>query len=227
MGATGFGTSVLLAVVCCIAPFGSDAIPVAEEMNAGQYKRLQYIGFPIETGYNGYLSQNMLFYGEDNGVGSYVGLEDIQADIDARVDIMGKAINASASNSSVDVRKDTLKVFLAPEFFFRGPKGAYHAEAPPLMHIGQKLANLVRHPRFEDWVFVFGSIIVRTQSVALFLAPAADLKYAWSQGFNENANLTAALTGVDGGEGNSSNAALQDTYNFAIIQVCSVQHPSV
>ena len=84
-------------------------------------RRLQYVGFPVQTGYNGYLGPNMLYYGENNGLGSYVGLNDIEEDIDARIEIMRAAINASASNSSVDNRGDTLKVFLAPEFFMNKP----------------------------------------------------------------------------------------------------------
>jgi hypothetical protein len=159
-------------------------------------RRLQYIGFPVQTGYNGYLGPNMLFYGENNGLGSYVGLEDIEADIDARIEIMRAAINASASNASVDHRDDTLKIFLAPEFFFRGPKGAYHADAPELLHIGDKLRRLVEHPRYADWIFVFGSII----------------------GFNHNENLTSAAATASVVGANVTASDLLDTYNFAIIQ---------
>jgi hypothetical protein len=150
----------------------------------------------VQTGYNGYLGPNMLYYGENNGLGSYVGLEDIEEDIDARIEIMRAAINASASNSSVDNRSDTLKIFLAPEFFFRGPRGAYHADAPELLHIGEKLRRLVEHPRFTNWIFVFGSII----------------------GFNHNENLTAAVGGSGIAGGNMTVGDLLDTYNFAIIQ---------
>eukprot|EP00958_Prasinococcus_capsulatus_P020614 scaffold2707_cov417-Prasinococcus_capsulatus_cf.AAC.25 len=48
---------------------------------------------------------------------------------------------------------------MAPEFFFRGPKGAYEASHPELLALGDKIQQLVADPIWKDWIFVFGSII--------------------------------------------------------------------
>ena len=76
---------------------------------------------------------------------------------------------ADAVDRAYDVsnKDDTiLKIFLAPEFFFRGVNGAFefHAnetieECSEICHILQGLENIVANKRFENWLFLFGTII--------------------------------------------------------------------
>ena len=54
--------------------------------------------------------------GED-GLQCYLGLEDASNDIDKRLSIMGDAVNKAYEKSNKDT--SVLKIFLAPEFFFR------------------------------------------------------------------------------------------------------------
>ena len=155
---------------------------------AAAYRRVQYVGFPIQTGYDGYLGANMFYISEEDNVGVYPGLDDSKADLDGRLGIMERALEVSLAAPELDARSDTLKIFLAPEFFFRGPAGAYSAEDPTLLQLGDSLRSLVSDTRWRDWVFVFGSII-GSNKMAAHAAP----------------NYT-------------SGKPLWDTYNFAIVQ---------
>lgn len=42
-----------------------------------------------------------------------------------RLDVMRDALDLAMASPHVDHSKTTLKIFVAPEFFFRGPHGAY------------------------------------------------------------------------------------------------------
>jgi hypothetical protein len=119
--------------------------------------------FPIQTGYDGYLGSNMYYIDEENGVGVYPGLTDIEADLDGRLAVMNRALEVSLDAPDLDESNSTLKIFLAPEFFFRGPMGAYSAEDPALLELGDKLRSMVADTRWRDWVFVFGSVIGATK----------------------------------------------------------------
>jgi hypothetical protein len=68
---------------------------------------------------------------------------------------MEDAIMTAASKTNRD--PETLKIFMAPEFFFRGPYGAYEME--DVASIISKLKEIANKPIFKDWIFFFGSII--------------------------------------------------------------------
>lgn len=74
----------------------------------------------------------------------------------------------AVDRAHVDSDKDAsvLKIFLAPEFYFRGVNGAFefHAnetvgECSDICHILKGLENIVSNKRFENWLFLFGTII--------------------------------------------------------------------
>jgi hypothetical protein len=58
---------------------------------------------------------------------------------------------SSARNSK------TLKIFMAPEFFFRGVQGAYDITLVP--EIFSELRRFTSDAKFSDWLFVFGTVI--------------------------------------------------------------------
>lgn len=94
----------------------------------------------------------------------YLGLEDTAADIHRRLTIMADAVDRAYDVSNKD--DNILKIFIAPEFFFRGVNGAFefHAnetrrECSEICHILQGLENVVANKRFENWLFLFGTII--------------------------------------------------------------------
>jgi hypothetical protein len=51
----------------------------------------------------------------------------------------------------------TLKIFMAPEFFFRGIKGAYDISL--VSEIFSDLRAFTKDVKFKDWLFVFGTVI--------------------------------------------------------------------
>ncbi len=101
----------------------------------------------------------------------YIGLPDPMLDVRGRIEIMMDAVEkayAVVSNDPND-NHETLKVFIAPEFFWRGITGAYSFstdEIPddpsvcgPICQILMGLENIVAQERFEDWIFLFGTIV--------------------------------------------------------------------
>ena len=107
------------------------------------YKYFQFIGYEIETG-------------------KYMGLDDTPDDEDdARKDLLGRckimteAIDVAFPKAQPDT--DTMKVFVAPEFYFRGKQGAYPVTM--LHEIIDTLRKHVKDPKFNDWLFVYGSAI--------------------------------------------------------------------
>ncbi|KAL7428717.1 hypothetical protein ACHAXH_000878 [Discostella pseudostelligera] len=94
----------------------------------------------------------------------YLGLEDTAADIHRRLTIMADAVDKAYDVSNKD--DNILKIFIAPEFFFRGVNGAFEfhtnetrGECSEICHILQGLENIVANKRFENWLFLFGTII--------------------------------------------------------------------
>ncbi len=111
------------------------------------YRRAQMIGFNIRPG------TKKTLLGQD----TYRGNADDTADIAARCEAMKRAIRAGAASAAVDPAEDVLKVFMAPEFYFRGENGAY-----PVERINNILTDLRKETdqfKYADWLFAFGSII--------------------------------------------------------------------
>lgn len=120
------------------------ATPVKFQLEpAPQYAFFQFIGYEIETG-------------------KYMGL-DVKADdeADARKDILGRckimteAIDVAFPKANASA--DTMKVFVAPEFYFRGIQGAYPVGM--LHEIIDELRKHTKDPKFKDWLFLYGSAI--------------------------------------------------------------------
>jgi len=150
-----------------------------------KYKRVQGIGFQIYTGgAPAYLASNDTDHripnpecvgrasygqvvGEDHPhLQCYVGHVDPMVDVQKRIEIMSDAIDRAYALA--DESEETLKVFIAPEFYWRGINGAYHFldEAPddpdicgPVCGLLKGMENIVAHKRFENWLFVMGTVI--------------------------------------------------------------------
>ena len=116
---------------------------------------------------------------EESTIECYMGLEDTKVDIQQRLDIMINAVERAYEYADQD--PTTLKIFIAPEFFWRGVDGAYiydnnddsdsndDGEEPKydddddcreICTILQNLEGFVAQKRFEDWLFVFGTVVV-------------------------------------------------------------------
>lgn len=92
----------------------------------------------------------------------YQGQFDDQRDMEERVRHMKAAINQARNFVPNPARDDskTLKIFMAPEFYFRGRYGAYPPEiVSKIMPLLQKGDDGTARPLFKDWLFIFGTAI--------------------------------------------------------------------
>lgn len=111
------------------------------------YDKIQFVGYAINT-----------FPEMRDGKEHYFGLPNPKNDIDARCILMRRAMETAAAQI-VDASppEKTLKVFMAPEFFFRGATGAYQLEWA--YYAVEQLQKLAAEPQWQDWLFVFGTIL--------------------------------------------------------------------
>ncbi|UMR30962.1 hypothetical protein MJ904_01440 [Massilia sp. MB5] len=152
------------------------AMEIEEPLIENRYEKVQFISWEVHTGP----------YEEGNGRGAYTGLYNPASDkrtdalgqckdIDARVAFTKKALELARERSDTDAT--TLKVFMAPEFLYRGAGGAYLHDllegwvtAPaefglPLPYSGGwdglfgQLRKLVASPEYEHWIVVFGTAV--------------------------------------------------------------------
>jgi hypothetical protein len=89
----------------------------------------------------------------------YMGIVAASTDINERIKLVARAIETARTNSNT--KKDdpnVLKLFMMPEFFFRGRDGAYSMDE--VQTVIKHLQDLVKEQsKWEHWIFVFGSIL--------------------------------------------------------------------
>lgn len=118
------------------------------------------------------------------GLQCYLGDDDPMMDIQKRLRILKEAVETAWHNAqeNSDPQKNVLKVFVAPEFFWRGGRnGAYAFTAAkkvgvanftpsgqgpsslelcgPICYILEELQAYIAQERFADWLFLFGTIV--------------------------------------------------------------------
>ena len=86
---------------------------------------------------------------------AYRGDEDDSTDIQARCGFMVSAIRAAAKKASAD--EGVLKIFMAPEFFYRGKRGGYVEDH--LHEVALEMRKETDGWSYADWLFVFGTAI--------------------------------------------------------------------
>lgn len=115
------------------------------------YQSLQFVGYSIDTAPR----EN------NNGSETYLGLPNPQHDIEARCKLMLRAMQTAQVNlpqaSPPEAPGTTLKVFMAPEFMFRGATGAYQMDDVQLAI--ETLQQLAADDQWADWIFAFGTIL--------------------------------------------------------------------
>ena len=143
------------------------------------YIKVQFIAWSIYTG--------PVFDDLQNGGTGYPGIPFVPGnrrldalgqflDIKARVAFTKRAIETAYQKATAN--PETLKIFMAPEFLYRGAAGAYaldllngwteDAVSPAMIPapygknwpgLFGELRELVNDTKFQDWVFVFGSAV--------------------------------------------------------------------
>jgi hypothetical protein len=115
-----------------------------------KYKNVQFIGYNIDTAPKDAVWKEGFIIS-----GTALGLADPKEDIKSRVALMQNAIQVAEPNADTD--KSTLKVFMSPEFYFRGKKGAYTMDEVQI--VISSLQETIKDAKYSDWLFVFGSIV--------------------------------------------------------------------
>lgn len=115
------------------------------QVPAFAYEEVQLIGFNVRN--------------DTNAAGTeYLG-KGPALDIHTRCQVMIEAVQQA--HASADASRKVLKVFVAPEFYFRGRHGAYPVER--IASILPKLREETDKPQYLDWLFVFGTAIGRLE----------------------------------------------------------------
>lgn len=135
------------------------------------FTEVQFIGYVLDT------APRI----NPDGSRTYLGLADAAMDIDARCALMLRAMqtarDALPPEPAGGPDGQTLKVFMAPEFFFRGATGAY--EMDDVQRVVAALRSLGSQPQWADWVFVFGTIVGKSSSAPSFAPYGTDPQAAW------------------------------------------------
>ena len=199
------GAVIGIAVFWLLSSFSSSiALPAKTPevpLRSSRYQKVQGLGFQIYTGGAPAFLDNdkndtsskthsepecigLHSYGAANFYDSaemqcYVGYEDPIQDARERVRVMIEAVERAYELAVND--SQTLKVFIAPEFYWRGGvSGAYvfrdnmggvvindsqaqddkeEEDCSAICEILQAMETLVAQERFENWLFVFGTVI--------------------------------------------------------------------
>jgi hypothetical protein len=123
-----------------------------ETIRSRKYDDVVCVGFEIGVPGYGRMAADQ-YHGYDNDI----------SDINARWKVMEKAIKKASQKykdllgNKINVLDDTkvLKIFMAPEFYFRGKRGAYDVGAMP--YLCEKAAAVTQN--YEHWLFVLGSCV--------------------------------------------------------------------
>mmetsp|Transcript_9538 Transcript_9538/g.25906 ORF Transcript_9538/g.25906 Transcript_9538/m.25906 type:complete len:554 (-) Transcript_9538:94-1755(-) len=143
-----------------------------------KYTHVQFVGLSMYTYPEGMGKMGMqAFYtGINHLVETNMGaVVNNVHDAQARVDVMKQMMDVAHASKHVNTNPDVLKVFIAPEFFFRGPHGAYNMLSldgcsnedseetgvcnAPILTILTQLKDEVKKDKWEDWLFAFGTIV--------------------------------------------------------------------
>ena len=134
------------------------------KFKAPRYTATQLISFTINT--LGGLDAHGECVGrsvDENGVCYLGNANNLTEDVFHRMKIVEEVLNRLVDNPDVDQRDDVLKVCMFPEFFLRGPYGAYSTveldDGGILAHVGIKVRELIKAEKFSNFLFVLGTII--------------------------------------------------------------------
>lgn len=123
------------------------------------YKRVQFFGYEVNT------FPEKINWQADPLVPNKYWLDqkyhanaDAVKDMTVRCQLMDEAVQAAVNASFCNHDADCLKIFVAPEFYFRGERGGYEFNQVSDILI-PALQGMVSEKNFQHWLFVFGSMI--------------------------------------------------------------------
>lgn len=121
------------------------------------YSQIRFIGYAVPTTPAGIIPAPSLAY-----AGTYLGDPNTFRDIRARVAILKNAVNTAKVSLPKDPPGTVINVFVAPEFFFNGPLGAYvfnplDGEQDPVVTLQTEVQKAFPAKDYADWTFVCGT----------------------------------------------------------------------
>ncbi len=142
------------------------------------FTKVQFIGTAICT-----TPANLNSIEETSDDGYYAGLPDDNKDLAARVNLVKQSIQTAILSKKTDPSKNTLKIFVLPEFFMRGVLGAYYNAFPYfaetiLIEQFKKSLRELKETGIEfgeDFLFVLGTILTTKSKIDYDSEPDASL----------------------------------------------------
>lgn len=168
------------------AAAGPDSVEAALDVSDDLVKRIERELGKHAPSRAGYTKAVLIGYKVKVTGAKYSGLKDDAADMQQRCKDLIRAIQAAYALADRDGRNynadgTMLKIFVAPEFFFRGRNGAYdHGVVHGLEQQTDKKGKVVVKPRsgivelmrgeidkpaYKDWLFVLGTAIAASEDV--------------------------------------------------------------
>lgn len=101
----------------------------------------------------------------------YLGSFDISKDIAHRMRIVEQVLHVIKSDRTsddpeIDHDSSVLKILALPEFYLRGPVGAYSInhllDDRTMLEVSDRMKDLIKDEYFSDYLFLFGTIIFAT-----------------------------------------------------------------
>lgn len=141
-----------------------------------EYADIQFISYQVDTfpktGNLHYMgNRDHIFDGQVHSLPTYeiddeyLGKASAKDDIDNRCDLVKEAIEAAAKRAEISAAENCLKLFMMPEFYFRGSAGAYSLD--DYQKVIEKLRKLVEGDNWKNWLFVFGTILAIFEPLAI------------------------------------------------------------
>jgi hypothetical protein len=132
------------------------------------YKSFQFVAYHVPT-------DKMLPAGKDCTISkdSEDAIKDILAELsaDARSRLLRMIAVAEKAEASQNWAKTTLKIFVAPEFYFRPYEQGNEKNEPPRGYVVEEMGDIIRslslvfgQERWKGWLFVFGTLIWKLEA---------------------------------------------------------------
>ncbi len=135
-----------------------------------KYERVQFIGYAVNTAPKAeYVDakRKKTFGANDYDIWqcrkTYAGHINAELDVRARCNIIAEVMHTALHHAKIDNDSRCLKIFVAPEFYFRGTQGAYQME--DVQAVIKQLRSAATGVQWRDWVFVFGSILGHSRGI--------------------------------------------------------------
>lgn len=147
-----------------------------------EYTGTQFISFTINT-FGGFANKGECEGREvDASTGTcYLGNnKNITEDVEHRLSLLYEVLDnlkgdVRSGEPKIDHRSDVLKIFMLPEFYLRGPDGAYPMQEllddGILLNTANEIHQYISVPEFSDYLFVFGTVIAYSKADTNNAAP--------------------------------------------------------